>query len=308
MNRSNENFAVTYMSRILQILLVEDSLSDRFLALEALGEAKILNNVHTVEDGIEALDFVRRAGRFSQAPRPDLILLDLNLPRKDGRAVLAELKADPDLRKIPVIILATSGDAAEEGLRAYPQHAESYITKPIDLNQFNEVIRIFQDLWFPDLALPPDVQTDHKEQKFFSTERFEANPIPPKVDGVISANACALSSVLALDPDEALVLTDAQSNTLWVNEAFTRMCGYDIRELLGRNAESLLQGPKTYQAAEARMRRAVAGGRSCTEEIVNYHKDGHPYWVRLMINPLSGPDGVVRGFLAVEQQMRDKQV
>ena len=304
----NENFAVTNMSRILQILLVEDSLSDRFLALEALGEAKILNNVHTVEDGIEALDFVRHAGRFSQAPRPDLILLDLNLPRKDGRAVLAELKADPDLRKIPVIILATSGDAAEEGLRAYPQHAESYITKPIDLNQFNEVIRIFQDLWFPDLALPPDVQTDRKETKFFSTERSEASPIPPKVDGVISANACALSSVLALDPDEALVLTDAQSNTLWVNEAFTRMCGYDIRELLGRNAESLLQGPKTDQAAEARMRRAVAGGRSCTEEIVNYHKDGRPYRVRLMINPLSGPDGVVRGFLAVEQQMRDKQV
>ena len=120
MNRSTKTFADTYMSRILQILLVEDSLSDRFLALEALAEAKILNNVHTVEDGIEALDFVRRAGRFSQAPRPDLILLDLNLPRKDGRAVLAELKAEPDLRKIPVIILATSGDAAEEGLRAYP--------------------------------------------------------------------------------------------------------------------------------------------------------------------------------------------
>src|SRR5271157_5666146 len=299
----NENFAVINMSRILQILLVEDSLSDRFLALEALGEAKILNNVHTVEDGIEALEFVRRAGRFSQAPRPDL-----NLPRKDGRAVLAELKADPDLRKIPVIILATSGDAAEEGLRAYPQHAESYITKPIDLNQFNEVIRIFQDLWFPDLALPADVQTDHKEQKFFSTERSEASSAPPKVDGVISANACALLSVLALDPDEGLVLTDAQSNTLWVNEAFTRMCGYDIRELLGRNADRLLQGPKTDQAAEARMRRAVAGGRSCTEEIVNYHKDGHPYWVRLMINPLSGPDGVVRGFLTVEQQMRDKQL
>src|SRR5271165_5918229 len=157
-------------------------------------------------------------------------------------------------------------------------------------------------------ALPPDVPADRKEQKFFSTERSEASPVPPKVDGVISANACALSSVLALDPDEALVLTDAQSNTLWVNEAFTRMCGYDIRELLGRNAESLLQGPKTDQAAEARMRRAVAGGRSCTEEIVNYRKDGHPYWVRLMINPLSGPDGVVRGFLAVEQQMRDKQV
>ena len=121
-------------------------------------------------------------------------------------------------------------------------------------------------------------------------------------------DVCELSSILALDPDEALVLTDAQSNTLWVNEAFTRMCGYDIQELLGRNAESLLQGPLTDQAAEARIRIAVAGGRSCTEEIVNYHKDGHPYWVRLMINPLSGPDGVVRGFLAVEQQMRNKKI
>jgi chemotaxis family two-component system response regulator Rcp1 len=143
------------MSKIAEFLLVEDSPTDRFLALDALAEAEILNNVHTVEDGIEALNFVRRAGKYSGAPRPDLILLDLNLPRKDGRNVLAELKADPNLRKIPVIILATrSGEATEEGLCAYPQHAQTYITKPIDIKQFNECIRIFQEFWFPNATLP----------------------------------------------------------------------------------------------------------------------------------------------------------
>jgi chemotaxis family two-component system response regulator Rcp1 len=302
-----ENIAGIDMSRILEILLVEDSLSDRFLALEALSEANILNNVHAVEDGVQALDFVRRSGRYAQAPRPDLILLDLNLPRKDGRKVLAELKAEPTLRKIPVIILATSGDA-EEGLRAYPEHAQSYITKPIDLKQFNEVIRIFQDLWFPDLALPPDGQADGAITSFFTPDRSGVAPISPRENGEISPELCALSSMLSLAPDEGLVVSDARGNTLWVNEAFTRMCGYNTQELLGRNSKSLLHGPQTDQAAEARMRMAEAGGRSCTEEIVNYHKDGHPYRVRLMINPLSGPDGIVRGFLAVEQQVREKHV
>ena len=206
-----------------------------------------------------------------------------------------------------MIILATSGDA-EEGLRAYPEHAQSYITKPIDLKQFNEVIRIFQDLWFPDLALPPDVQANGAETNFFTAERSGASPILPNEDGGILPDMCALSSMLSLDPNEGLVIADAQSNTLWANEAFTRMCGYSVQELLGRNTQSLLQGPQTDQAAERRMSMAVAGGRSCTEEIVNYRKDGHPYWVRLIINPLSGPDGVVRGFLAVEQQVGGKQV
>jgi chemotaxis family two-component system response regulator Rcp1 len=296
------------MSRILEILLVEDSLSDRFLALEALAEAKILNNVHTVEDGVQALDFLRHSGRYSQAPRPDLILLDLNLPRKDGRKVLSELKAEPDLRKIPVIILATSGDADDEGLRAYPEHAQSYITKPIDLKQFNEVIRIFQDLWFADAAIASDAQSDRAETKSFVPGRSEANPVLPKEDGGFSPEACALSSMLTLDPDEGLVIINAQGEALWINQAFARMCGYNVQELLGRKVEDLLRGPRTDQTAQARMRMAVAGGRNCTEEIVNYHKDGHPYWVRLMLNPLSGPDGVVRGFLAVEQPMRDKQV
>ncbi len=158
------------MTRPVEILLVEDSSSDRYLAMEALTESKILHKVQAVDDGIEALDFVHRAGRYSQVPRPDLILLDLNLPRKDGREVLAELKADPDLRRIPVVILAGSGDAVAGGLRPYPQHAQSYISKPIDNKQFNEVIRLVQDLWFPDPA-------------------SEVSPISPKVDGGVSPNA-----------------------------------------------------------------------------------------------------------------------
>src|SRR6478735_4282119 len=138
------------MSRSIEILLVEDSLTDRFLALEALSEAKVVSTVHAVQDGVEALDFVRRTGKFSHAPRPDLILLDLNLPRKDGRNVLAELKTEPDLGKIPVVILATSGDAnGDGGLHSYPEHAQSFITKPLDVKQFDEIIRIFQYLWFP---------------------------------------------------------------------------------------------------------------------------------------------------------------
>jgi chemotaxis family two-component system response regulator Rcp1 len=290
------------MSNIIEILLVEDSLSDRFLALEALSEAKIPNNVHAVPDGVEALDFVRRTGKYVQAPRPDLILLDLNLPRKDGRVVLAELKAEPDLRKIPVVILATSGDA-DVGLRSYPEHAQSFITKPIDVGQFDEIMRIYKFIWFPDLedAPPTSAKTNSS-----AADQSKTNPMPLEQEGGTSANLSALSSMLAITPDEGLLLTDPQSNTLWVNEAFSRMSGYSLQEILGRKAESLFRGPNTDQAAEERMRKAVAGGRNCREEIVNYHKDGHPYSVRLMMNPLYGPDGVVRGFLAVEQLVQHK--
>jgi chemotaxis family two-component system response regulator Rcp1 len=288
------------MSKIIEILLVEDSLSDRFLALEALSEARIPNNVHAVPDGVEALDFVRRTGKYVTAPRPDLILLDLNLPRKDGRVVLAELKAEPDLRKIPVVILATSGDA-DVGLRSYPEHAQSFITKPIDVGQFDEIMRIYQFIWFPDLE---DVPVNSTKTNSADADRSKANPSAQ--EGGASANLSELSSMLAITPDEGLLLTDPESNTLWVNEAFSRMSGYSLQEVLGRKAESLLRGPDTDRAAEERMRKAVAGGRNCREEIVNYHKDGHPYSVRLMMNPLYGPDGVVRGFLAVEQLVRHK--
>ena len=143
------------MSRPLEILLVEDSPSDRFLALDALAQANILNHVHVVKDGIEALDFVRRSGNYSQAPRPDLILLDLNLPRKSGREVLAELKSDRNLSTIQVIVLAMPGDDANT-LLAYPQHADSYITKPIDVQQFCAVIEVFKHFWSSVGKLSPD--------------------------------------------------------------------------------------------------------------------------------------------------------
>src|SRR5580704_6038 len=284
------------MTRPIEILLVEDSPSDRYLTMEALSEAEILNNVHEVEDGIEALDFLRFKGQYSQVPRPDLILLDLHLPRKDGREVLAELKVDPDLRPIPVIILAGSGGNTKEARHAYPQHAQTYITKPLDLKQFNEVIRIYRDLWFPGLTLSSDAEID------------QPATLPPKEDGGIWPKVSDWSSLLALDPDEALVLMDAQSHILWINEAFAQMCGYNLQEVSGRKIGSFLLGSQTDPAAQTRMRTAVAGGRSCAEELVKYHKDGHPYRVRLMINPLSGPDGVVRGFLAIEQKMPHKEL
>ena len=136
------------MLKPLEILLVEDSVTDRFLAIEALSEVSTINHIHSVDDGVEALGFLRRQGKYSETLRPELILLDLNLPRKDGRMVLSELKADPTLCKIPVIILASSEEA--RGHTAFPEHAQTYISKPIDPDQFNEVIRIFRDLWFPD--------------------------------------------------------------------------------------------------------------------------------------------------------------
>ncbi len=300
-------FADTHMSRSIEILLVEDSLTDRFLALEALAGAKIVNTVHAVQDGVEALDFVRRTGKFSHAPRPDLILLDLNLPRKDGRNVLAELKTEPDLGKIPVVILATSGDANSEGWHSYPEHAQSFITKPIDVEQFDEIIRIFQDLWFPNVT---ELRTNGNgtESKALSADPSEVSLIPPKLNGTAVQKECSLSSTLGVDPEEALVIFDDESNILWVNDAFTRTSGYSPQEVLGRKAESLLQGPRTDQAAIVRMKMAVAGNRGCTEEIVNYHKDGHPYWIRLAINPLAGPEGEVRRFLAIEKLVVNKTV
>ena len=146
------------MSRFLQILLVEDSLSDRFLALEALGEAKILNNVHTVEDGIEALDFVRRAGRFSQAPRPDLILLDLNLPKMDGREVLALVKSNDSLKTIPTVILTTS-EAEADIVKSYQLQANCYLSKPLQLDAFEGLVKSINDFWLTKVRLPQQRQS-----------------------------------------------------------------------------------------------------------------------------------------------------
>ncbi len=142
------------MSRnVIDILLVEDSPTDVELTIEALYDAKVSNNLHVVEDGVEALDFLRRKGPYSKAPRPDLILLDLNLPRKGGREVLTELKADPKLSMIPVVILTTS-QADEDIIESYRLHANCYISKPVDFEQFVKVVRSIEDFWFTVVKLP----------------------------------------------------------------------------------------------------------------------------------------------------------
>jgi CheY-like chemotaxis protein len=132
---------------------VEDSPSDTRLTVEAMKEAKIANNLSHVEDGEEAMAFLRRQGRHANAPRPDLILLDLNLPRKDGREVLAELKQDPRLKTIPVVVLTTSR-AEQDVLRSYELHANCYITKPVDFQRFLEVVKSIEDFWLTVVTLP----------------------------------------------------------------------------------------------------------------------------------------------------------
>ncbi len=139
----------------VDILLVEDNPGDVRLAKEALKECKIDNTVYVVQDGVEAMEFLHRKGAYGNAPRPDLILLDLNLPRKSGREVLAEVKADTDLRRIPIVVMTVSRDE-EDVLRAYNLHANCYITKPIDLSQFLEVVRSIEEFWLTIVRLPPD--------------------------------------------------------------------------------------------------------------------------------------------------------
>ena len=140
--------------RPIEILLVEDSPSDTELTQEALREAKVRNHVSTVEDGVQAMDFLRRRGAFADAPKPDLIMLDLNLPRKDGREVLAEIKEDPELKTTPVVVLTTS-QAEQDILQAYHLHANCYITKPVDFEQFLEAIRSIESFWLMVVTLPP---------------------------------------------------------------------------------------------------------------------------------------------------------
>lgn len=137
----------------IEILLIEDNPGDADLAREALDGSKVRNTLHVVGDGVEAMNFLRRTGSHASAPRPDLILLDLNLPKKDGREVLAEVKSDADLKRIPVVILTTSNDEADI-LRTYNLHANCFITKPIDLNQFIKVVRSIEDFWLCIVKLP----------------------------------------------------------------------------------------------------------------------------------------------------------
>jgi chemotaxis family two-component system response regulator Rcp1 len=143
------------VSRPIEILLVEDSPGDVRLTKEALREGKVLNTLHVAEDGVQAMEFLRRKGKQAQAPRPDVILLDLNLPRKDGREVLAEIKSDDDLKRIPVVILTIS-QAEEDILKTYNLGANCYINKPADLEQFTKVVKSIDNFWFTIVTLPPD--------------------------------------------------------------------------------------------------------------------------------------------------------
>lgn len=141
--------------RPIEILLVEDNPGDVRLIVESLKENKMRNRLDVVEDGEETLAFLRREGRYAQAPRPDLILLDLNLPKKDGRQVLAEIKADETFRRIPVVILTTS-KAEEDILKAYDLNANCYITKPVGLDRFIKVVKSIKEFWLTIVKLPPE--------------------------------------------------------------------------------------------------------------------------------------------------------
>ncbi len=145
--------AVAFVNPI-EILLVEDNPGDVDLARNALENSKIRNILHAVSNGEEAMAFLRCQGEYANASRPDLVLLDLNLPRKDGREVLAEIKSDDDLKRIPVVILTSSRDE-EDILKSYNLHANCYITKPMDLNQFIKVVKSIEDFWFTIVKLPP---------------------------------------------------------------------------------------------------------------------------------------------------------
>ena len=141
-------------SHAIEILLVEDNPGDVRLTKEALRDGKVRNNLHVVDDGVKALEFLRRQGPYAEAPRPDLILLDLNLPRMGGREVLAEVKNDPQLQSIPVVVLTTS-QAEQDIVRAYELNANCYVTKPVDLDQFITVVKSIEDFWLTIVRLPP---------------------------------------------------------------------------------------------------------------------------------------------------------
>ena len=140
----------------IEILLVEDNPGDVELTREALDDAKVANRLHVVDDGADAVEFLFRRGKFANAPRPDIILLDLNLPKKDGRQVLSEIKANSDLAQIPVVVLTTS-QAEEDILRAYQLHANCYITKPVDFNQFLRIVATIEEFWLSVVKLPKKV-------------------------------------------------------------------------------------------------------------------------------------------------------
>jgi chemotaxis family two-component system response regulator Rcp1 len=143
-------------AKLVDILVVEDNPGDARLIMEVLKSNKIYNTLQVVKDGVEAMDFLNKKGKFADAPRPDLILLDLNLPRKDGREVLQEIKSDDRYKQIPVVVM-TMSQAEEDILRSYKLHANCYVIKPIDLDQFVKVVESIEDFWFSLVKLPPKV-------------------------------------------------------------------------------------------------------------------------------------------------------
>ena len=139
----------------VEILLAEDNPGDVKLTQKALEEGRLVNNLSVVNDGVEAMTFLRNEGEYADAPRPDLVLLDLNMPRKDGREVLEEIKADEELRRIPVVVL-TSSDAEEDVVRSYELHANAYLTKPVDFDGFLETLGRLEEFWLQVVKLPPE--------------------------------------------------------------------------------------------------------------------------------------------------------
>ena len=153
MGRQRKNAMGDEKMRAVEILMIEDSPTDVLMAKEALDHAKVLNSLRVVEDGVEAMQYLRREEKYQDVRRPDLVLLDLNMPRKNGLEVLAELKADEALRLIPVIVLTTS-KAEEDVAKSYGLHANCYINKPVDFNAFTQVVRDIESFWFAVVTLP----------------------------------------------------------------------------------------------------------------------------------------------------------
>jgi CheY-like chemotaxis protein len=140
--------------KLVDILVVEDNAGDARLITEVLNDNKIFNSLFVAKDGVEAMDYLHNKGKFKETPQPDLIILDLNLPKKDGREVLSEIKNDKDLKHIPIVIMTIS-QAEEDILKSYNLHANCFITKPIDLEQFIKVVKSIEDFWFSIVKLPP---------------------------------------------------------------------------------------------------------------------------------------------------------
>jgi chemotaxis family two-component system response regulator Rcp1 len=155
--------------KLIDILVVEDNSGDARLIREVMNDNKIFSSFFLAKDGVEAMDFLNHKGKFKTSPRPDLIILDLNLPKKDGREVLSEIKNDEKLKHIPIVIMTIS-QAEEDILRSYNLHANCYITKPIDLNQFIKVVKSIEDFWFSIVKLPPKDDLIEIPQKDLSNQ------------------------------------------------------------------------------------------------------------------------------------------